>query len=84
MTYICPVCGYDGLEEQAYDEDGDSSYEICFCCGFEYGFDDLDQGYSFEQYRQEWVEQGMCFSSFLFAKLSTLFFNRGNSKRACP
>ncbi|WP_028402360.1 hypothetical protein [Ectobacillus panaciterrae] len=66
MTYICPVCGYDGLEEPLYDEDGDPSYEICSCCGFEYGFDDLDQEYSFEQYRRKWIEQGASwFSDYL-------------------
>ncbi len=55
MTYICPICGYDDLEEPPYDNDGDPSYEICSCCGFQYGFDDLDREYDFEQYRQKWV-----------------------------
>jgi len=57
-SYICPVCGYDGLEELPYNEYGNPSYEICHCCGFEYGFDDLDQGYSFKKYREDWIEDG--------------------------
>ena len=36
---ICPVCGYAGLLEPAWS--GDSpSYEICPCCGIEFGYDD--------------------------------------------
>ena len=40
--YICPVCGYDRLEEPVYDEIGEPSFEICSCCGVEFGFDDFD------------------------------------------
>lgn len=43
MKYICPICGYDKLLEPPYDEYNNPSYEICPCCGFEYGFDDQDQ-----------------------------------------
>ena len=56
--YKCPVCGYIGLYEQPYDENGCASYEICPCCGFEFGFDDRDQGKSFEQYREKWISDG--------------------------
>ena len=35
--YICPICGYDGLEEPPYDETGLGSYDICPCCGYEFG-----------------------------------------------
>ena len=32
--YICPVCGYKGLDEPAYDENYlEDSYDICSCCG---------------------------------------------------
>ena len=30
--YICPICGYDGLEFEPVE-----SYEICPCCGYEFG-----------------------------------------------
>ena len=36
-NYICPVCGYDGLEEPPYDETGLGNYDICPCCGYEFG-----------------------------------------------
>jgi hypothetical protein len=58
MKNICPVCGYDGLEELPYDHDGNPSYEICDCCGFEFGFDDDSEGLSFEEYRKKWIEEG--------------------------
>lgn len=57
MKYICPVCGSDNLDQPAYDRS--PSFEICLCCGFQYGYDDDDQGYTFEQWRGEWVKEGM-------------------------
>ena len=57
--YICPVCGYDKLAEEPYDQDGNPSYEICNCCGFEFGFDDESEGNSFESYRQKWIDDGV-------------------------
>lgn len=38
---ICPVCGYDGLEEPAYDKNLVPSYNVCACCGVEFGVDDF-------------------------------------------
>jgi hypothetical protein len=57
--YICPICGYDKLDEKPYDNDGNPSYEICPCCGFEFGFDDESEGKSFEGYREEWLHNGV-------------------------
>ena len=37
---ICPVCGYNALHEPAYDRFGCASFEICPCCGIEFGYDD--------------------------------------------
>lgn len=58
---ICPVCGYDKLAEVPYDQYGYPSYEICPCCGFEYGFDDSSEGKTFEEYRNEWIKNGYPF-----------------------
>ena len=71
MNYICPVCGYDGLENPPYDDNGNKSYDICVSCNFEYGFsedNDVDLGYSvtpdemrpaaFQLYRKKWIEDG--------------------------
>jgi len=59
---ICPICGYNKLEEPPYDERGIGSCEICSCCGFEYGVSDDDKDYTFESYRKEWFEKGCLFS----------------------
>lgn len=43
MKYFCPVCGYKGLDEPAYDDFEKlkgGSFEICECCRFQFGVDD--------------------------------------------
>lgn len=53
--YICPVCGWDKIEEFP-----NNTFEICPCCGTEYGV--ADNGYqdiaSWEFLRQIWIENG--------------------------
>lgn len=58
MMYNCPICGYDKLDEKPYDNEGNPSYEICNCCGFEFGFDDASEGESFEEFRKKWLDSG--------------------------
>lgn len=58
MIYMCPVCGFDGLQEAPYNKAGNGSYEICPCCGFEYGFDDQSEGITHEEYRVKWIADG--------------------------
>ena len=38
--YICPICGYNKLERQPYNEYFQGTMEICPCCGTEFGYDD--------------------------------------------
>ena len=54
---ICPVCGYPDLEEPAYDELGNSSFEICPCCAVEFGYQDANT--SHRELRRHWIEAGM-------------------------
>jgi len=58
--YVCSVCGFDRLRGPLYNKDGlpDISL-ICACCGFHPGYDDDELGYSFETYRNEWIQSGM-------------------------
>jgi hypothetical protein len=59
-TFVCPVCGYPGLDSPAYSpRTGNGSYEICYCCRFEYGVTDLDRGFTHEQWRCQWIADGM-------------------------
>ncbi|MCB1215194.1 MAG: hypothetical protein KDK66_06940 [Deltaproteobacteria bacterium] len=59
MEYTCPICGYPNLEENPRSEADGPSYEICPCCAFEFGYDDDDQGYTYDQWREEWISAGM-------------------------
>lgn len=59
MAYTCPVCGFPDLEEPPHSEDGGGSYEHCPSCGFEFGFHDDAAGWSYEAWRQKWVDEGM-------------------------
>jgi hypothetical protein len=58
----CPVCGYPDLFEPAYDEHGYSSFEICPCCGIEFGYH--DHTLTHRELRRRWIEAGMrCWST---------------------
>lgn len=52
--YVCPVCGLDGLKELPFNKQGEPSYEICPCCGFEFGFDQA----SYAEFRDSWINSG--------------------------
>jgi len=69
----CPVCGFEGLEQQIFVE-GEylNTFEICSCCGFEFGFSEdheIIHGFisipdefievAFQMYRKRWIEEGM-------------------------
>lgn len=57
--YICPVCGYDKLDEPPYNEILEASYDTCPCCGVEFGYDDFkNDNVSFSIARRKWVEEG--------------------------
>lgn len=56
-SFICPVCGYPDLDEAAYDSYGCATYNICPCCGTEFGYDDSE--ISHFSLRQRWITNGM-------------------------
>jgi hypothetical protein len=60
----CRVCGFR-YENDYYPwgEDGNSpSYDICICCGAEFGFDD-DTPENVSAYRKKWIDAGTPFHS---------------------
>jgi hypothetical protein len=59
MAYTCPVCGFPELTEIPRTEKGGGSYEICPSCGFQFGVTDDDRGFTYEQWRERWIKQGM-------------------------
>jgi hypothetical protein len=57
--YTCPVCGYPELDEPPYDLlTGGPSFDICPCCGCEYGYDAPKPGRSQEDFLRFWIKQG--------------------------
>ncbi len=58
-SHTCPVCGYPSLTEPPRSlTSGGGSYEICPSCGFEFGVTDDDRGYTYADWRREWIVQG--------------------------
>jgi len=49
---ICPVCGYPDLEDNY-------RFEYCPCCVFQFNVTDHDKGFTYEQWRKEWISKGM-------------------------
>lgn len=56
-TNTCPVCGFSELDEPAYDAHGCASFQICPCCGVEFGYDDATR--SHKELRAQWIQRGM-------------------------
>jgi len=50
LAYRCMVCGYDEMPSPPQD------YNICPCCGVEYGLDDVFDTY--RDLREEWLAAG--------------------------
>jgi len=55
MKNVCPICGFDKLKEAPFSKEGAPSYEICACCGFEFGFDEIECR---DVYLKKWIEHG--------------------------
>ena len=51
IRYTCPVCFFPDLEDPPKD------YNICPCCGIEFGYEDANRTH--EELRQNWIECGM-------------------------
>lgn len=76
--HFCPCCGYGGLASPAYDRlvlpippaarppyellFGAPSYDVCACCGYEFGNDDnpgTGTPVTFQAYLAGWIADGM-------------------------
>ncbi len=58
---MCPVCGYTHLPDPAYDDALVASFEICPCCGTQFGYDDAITPYS--HLREKWIHAGSPWTS---------------------
>ena len=59
MTFVSPVCGFDGLDEDPRPPSGGGSYEICPSCSFQFGVSDDDRGFTYVGWRRGWIDGGM-------------------------
>ncbi len=60
---ICKVCGLF-QDELPWGEDGNSpSFEICSCCGVEFGYEDSSIE-SIKQFRDNWIISGANWFNF--------------------
>jgi rubredoxin len=56
--HVCPVCGYQGLEEPPVS-DGVGSGELCDSCGYEFDGAAATDAAAYQAYRDQWVNDGM-------------------------
>jgi hypothetical protein len=60
--YPCRVCGLDQLEPQ-WGEDGKTpTFNICVCCGVEFGYEDATLA-AIRAYREKWLSTGAAWQS---------------------
>ena len=62
-AHPCPVCGFTKLRAAPRSSSGVGSMEICPSCGFQFGVSDDDDGISYEEWREDWIEGGMEWTS---------------------
>jgi hypothetical protein len=56
-TFTCEICGYPNLERPPRDETGAPSFEICPCCGGEFGYNDITVEVK-RDYLRKWIKSG--------------------------
>lgn len=56
-SHYCRVCGYDPGYPTWGDEGELPTFDICACCGVEWGYEDSSDA-SAEQYRERWLRAG--------------------------
>ncbi len=61
--FACPACGWDDQISPPMDTLGYPSYDICSCCGIQYGYHDI-MGITYRAWRDKWVRNGMRWNSY--------------------
>lgn len=64
MTYVCPICGYDGLFDPPWQGENPSD-DICPSCGMQFGYQDAagrdaaGRERIYQDWRERWIASGM-------------------------
>lgn len=56
-NFICNICGYPELKRPPRDKTGTSTFDICPCCGGEFGYNDATPSAE-DTYRKNWIQHG--------------------------
>jgi hypothetical protein len=56
---LCPVCGFWDYDVDAHGPRARSGR--CPCCLFAFGLTDAQRGFTVDEWRRRWVDEGMCF-----------------------
>lgn len=57
---ICRVCGLKYDNNEVRDEFGEATFNICNCCGVEFGYEDINikyQNYWINELKEEWFSK---------------------------
>lgn len=54
---FCRVCGFDNGSPMWGDDGKTPNYEICDCCGVEFGYEDYTIE-SLHSFRSKWIDKG--------------------------
>ncbi len=57
VKYVCPICGFPELSEPPRNEFGVPSFDMCNCCGVEFGYEDCTPD-EIIKYREKWIKDG--------------------------
>ncbi|HGF2651789.1 TPA: hypothetical protein ACWXKB_005314 [Escherichia coli] len=55
--YVCRVCGAEQPEAPWGDDGETPTYDICNCCGVEFGYEDSTVQ-SIKKYKAKWLDSG--------------------------
>lgn len=58
QTLFCRVCGLEQPYPQYGDNGNSPTYEICACCGVEFGYEDTTVQ-SAQKFRENWIGDGL-------------------------
>lgn len=55
--YFCRICGLQHEDPPWRNDNTTPSFEICICCGCEFGYEDIHLE-NIRRYRNKWIQEG--------------------------
>ena len=77
----CRICGFHYYDFFPWGDDGKTpTYDLCLCCGAEFGFDDETQN-SIKKYRTQWIKSG---KTFVYQESCPIMWNPDEQLKLIP